>query len=102
MRLASELRSLIYTKTRGERRLHTADAIHLASALALIDDYGVALEAFHTFDKSGKRGEDGGKGVPLIGYQDWCEQCGDDPLARRVINMSLTQPLHPNRRLKLG
>ena len=30
MRLASELRSAIYLKTGGERKLHTADAIHLA------------------------------------------------------------------------
>lgn len=101
MRLASELRGLVYTKTKGERKLHTPDAIHLASALTLIDDYGVQLEAFHTFDKGGKRDPEG-KGVPLIGFEEWCEQCGDDPLARRVIDLNRTQPLHPNRRLDLG
>jgi hypothetical protein len=101
MRLASELRSLIYSKTGGERRLHTVDAIHLASALTLIDDYGVELEAFHTFDKGGKRDPEG-KGVPLVGYQDWCEECADDPLARRIIDMTRTNPIHPNRRLNLG
>lgn len=98
MHLASELRSLIYTKTGGQRRLHTTDAIHLASALTLIDVYGVPLEAFHTFDAGGKRDPEG-KGVPLLGYQDWCEQCEDDPLARRIIDMVRTKPLHPNRRL---
>lgn len=98
MSLASELRSLIYTKTGGERRLHTVDAIHLASALTLIDPYGVTLDAFHTFD-SGKKRDPEGKGVPLLGYQDWCEACKDDPLALRVIEMARTKPLHPHKKL---
>src|SRR5690606_40319066 len=100
MHVASELRSLIYTKTRGERRLHTVDAIHLASALTLIDVYGVEIDAFHTFDRGGKRDPaDGKKGVPLIGYPEWCEQCRDDPLARRVIEMVRTEPVHPEKKL---
>lgn len=100
MHIASELRSLIYTKTKGERRLHTVDAIHLASALTLIDVFGVPLDAFHTFDNGGKRdASDGKKGVPLIGYHDWCEQCGDDPLARKIIDMNRAQPLQEQRNL---
>ena len=100
MRLASELRSVIYTKTGGERRLHTPDAIHLASALALTETYGVELEAFHTFD-SGKRRDPEGKGVPLLGFETWCEQCKTDPVARRVIEMSRTKPVHPEKAMNL-
>jgi predicted nucleic acid-binding protein len=100
MYIASELRSLIYTKTKGERRLHTVDAIHLASALTLTDVFGVEIDAFHTFDNGGKRdSSEGKKGLPLIGYHEWCEQCGDDPLARRIIDMVRTQPVHEQRKL---
>lgn len=101
MRLASELRSLIYTKTGGQRRLHTADAIHLASALTLMEAYGVSLDAFHTFD-AGKRRDPEGKGVPLLGFDLWCEQCKDDPLAQRIINMTRAHPLHPAKEMDLG
>lgn len=45
MSLASELRSLTYTKTGGIRKLLTPDAIHLASAIALDNYYGVSLTA---------------------------------------------------------
>lgn len=98
MRIASELRSSIYMKTGGERKLHTADAIHLATALTLIDAYGVNLDEFHTFDKGGKRSPDG-KGVPLLGYDTWCEKCADDPLVKRIIDMTRSKPQHAAKKL---
>jgi predicted nucleic acid-binding protein len=98
MRIASELRSAIYLKTGGERKLHTPDAIHLATALTLIDAYGVSLDEFHTFDQGKKRDPDG-KGVPLLGYEIWCEQCADDPLVKRIIDLTRCKPQHPARTL---
>lgn len=99
MRLASELRSLEYAKTGGFRKLHTPDAVHLASALTLEEAFGVKLDAFHTFDKGGRRDPVDGKGVPLLGYEDWCERCSDDPLAKRVIDLPRMPPHHPERTL---
>jgi hypothetical protein len=67
------LRSLTYTKTGGVRKLHTPDAIHLASAPALVESYGIGeLEAFHTFDGGKSRGIDG-PGTPLLGFETWYE-----------------------------
>lgn len=96
MAVAAELRSLTYTKTGGKRKLDTPDAIHLASALVLTDVYGVALDAFHTFDNGGKRGFEG-PGVPLLTYETWCEQCQNDPLAKKVMAMKRERPDHPAR-----
>lgn len=99
MAVASELRSLIYTKTSGERKLHTPDAIHLASALALVESYGIGeLTAFHTFDDGKARGPDG-KGVPLLSFETWCEACAGDPLAQKIIKMKRMKPLHPTKKL---
>jgi predicted nucleic acid-binding protein len=100
MRIASELRSAIYLKTGGERKLHTPDAIHLASALTLIEAYGVALDEFHTFDM-GKKRDPNGKGVPLLGYETWCEKCAEDPLVKRVIDLKRCKPQHPVKELDL-
>lgn len=99
MRLASELRSIVYKKTGGERKLDTADAIHLASALTLIDTYEVEIAGFHTFDRGKKRGLDGGKGVPLIDIASWLTDAANDPLAQRLIDLSPSLPNHPNKKL---
>lgn len=101
MALASELRSLTYVKTGGERKLLTPDAIHLASAVTLVDVYGVKLEAFHTFD-SGKGRSIEGKGTPLLTFETWCGECKDDPIAQKVIGMDRCHPSHPNKGLGLG
>lgn len=97
MALASELRSLTYTKTGGTRKLYTPDAIHLASALTLIDTYGVPLTAFHTFDNGKSRGAEG-PGTPLLTFETWCESCADDPLAQKVIALNRSHPVHPDKR----
>jgi len=98
MRVASELRSLVYTKTGGKRKLSTPDAIHLASALELQETYGVPLDMFHTFDRGNSRDHDG-KGVPIIGFETWCEACLDDPLAKKIIALNRSEPAHPNKEL---
>lgn len=100
MALASELRSLTYTKTGGERKLHTPDAVHLASAISLRETFRVPLKAFHTFDNGKTRGAEG-PGTPLLTFETWCEKCADDPLARKVIEMTRSHPIHPNKKLNL-
>ncbi|WP_205756132.1 hypothetical protein, partial [Labrenzia sp. 011] len=100
MRTASELRSLQYTKTGGVRKLSTPDAIHLASALELEETYGVQNDAFHTFDR-GKSKDADGKGIPLLGFEDWCEQCSNDPLANKAIALKRCKPSHPNKGLDI-
>ncbi len=100
MALASELRSLTYTKSNGTRKLQTPDAIHLASALTLIDVYGVPLTAFHTFDNGKSKGPDG-PGTPLLSFETWCEKCKDDPLAKKVIELNRCKPEHPNKKMVL-
>lgn len=100
MRIASELRSAIYLKTGGERKLHTADAIHLATAITLTDAYGVTLDEFHTFDK-GKKRDPEGKGVPLLGFETWTEMCAEDPLVKRIIDLKRCMPQHPMMELGL-
>jgi predicted nucleic acid-binding protein len=53
---ASHLRGMTYTKTGGTRKLATPDAIHIATALTLIDTFGVPLSVFHTFDAGKSKG----------------------------------------------
>ena len=103
MATAAELRNLTYTKgPDGDRPLGTLDAIHLASALALIGSFEVPLTAFHTFDNGKSRDiELRTKTVPLITFETWCESCGDDPLAKRVMAMKRSKPDHPDPRLPL-
>lgn len=99
MALAAELRGLTYTKNRGERNLATPDVIHLASAIALVESYGVSpLTSFHTFD-NGKGKSIDGKSVPLLSFETWCEACDNDPIAQRVIKMKRTKPFHPAKNL---
>ena len=98
MNLASHLRGMTYTKTNGERSLLTPDAIHIASAIALADTYQVPLNVFHTFD-AGKQKGPSGRGVPILGYEDWCEKCKDDPIVQKVIAMKRERPEHPSPRL---
>lgn len=93
MSLAAEMRSLPFSKSGTPRTLGTPDAIHLASAIVLMDTFGVQIEAFHTFDKGGKGG------VPLIGFETWCERCADDPLAKKVIDLKRVPPEHPSKRI---
>lgn len=98
MELAADLHGMKYTKTGGERKLETPDAIHLATAILLCDVYGVVLDEFHTFDNGGQRGV-GGRAVPLLTYEKWCERCSNEPPVQDVIKLNRIRPEHPNPRL---
>jgi predicted nucleic acid-binding protein len=100
MELASDLHGITYTKSGGSRKLATPDAVHLASALILQSVYGVTLDAFHTFDNGSQRGI-GGRAVPLLSYETWCEQCLNEPVVQEVIRLRREPPEHPAPRLAL-
>ncbi|WP_404289309.1 type II toxin-antitoxin system VapC family toxin [Microvirga sp. RSM25] len=100
MGLASQLRDLRYTKGNGKRKLLTPDAIHLASAITLRDNYKVPITALHTFDDGKSKGPDG-KGVPMLSIETWCEGIEEDPVAQKVITLRRDHPLHPFPRMSL-
>lgn len=94
---SGRLRDLTYKKGAGERKLGTADAIILATALYLQDAAGIKLSAFHTFDKGRKPDELGKSPVPLLGFETWCEGFSPDQMAivQPVIDLNRTPPIHP-------
>jgi predicted nucleic acid-binding protein len=104
MRLAGRLRDLPYRKGQHtHRRLGTPDSILLATALHVQEDYGVKLDAFHTFDGGGKKDEDGNRSIPILGYEGWCDGLDADqmPFAQRVIDLPRCKPVHPEPGLDL-
>jgi predicted nucleic acid-binding protein len=96
MILAGQLRDFPYKKANTtSRQLGTPDAIMLASCIYLRDTLGVEIDHFHTYDEGKKRGLEGGKGIPIIGYQEWCEGFAEVAPAAQVVSLSRTQPIHP-------
>ena len=99
MTKAGCLRDLEYKKANATgRQLGTPDAIMLATCVYLRDTLGVTVDHFHTYDRGKKRGLEGGKGIPLIGYQEWCEGLSNNPTASEIISLSRCQPIHPEPR----
>ena len=98
MTRSGRLRDLSYKKGGGVRRLGTADAIILATALYLQDAEGLTLTAFHTFDKGRKPDEVGKAPVPLLGFEEWCEGFSPEQMAvvEPVIALNRTAPIHPD------
>jgi predicted nucleic acid-binding protein len=99
MRLSGRLRDLPYKKGKStKRRLGTPDAIILATAIHLQDDYGVKLDAFHTFDGGGRKDLEGNRSIPMLGFEGWCEGFTPDQLAvaQRVIDLPRCKPIHPD------
>lgn len=96
--LSAELKDLPYKKNNSTKRiLTTGDAIMLATALELELTYKVKLDAFHTFDNGkGPRSPEGGKAIPMLTYEEWCEGIESDPLASRVIQLNRCTPVHPS------
>ena len=91
------LKDLPYKKTNSKvRRISTTDAIMLASCLEIRDVWGITIDAFHTFDDGKTRGP-GGKMVPLISYNDWCQSLTAEQLkvATPVIQLNRCRPEHP-------
>ncbi|WP_298327080.1 hypothetical protein [Asticcacaulis sp.] len=97
MLMAGRLKDLPYRKTGGTRMLGTGDAVMLAACIHLVENYGVAVDAFHTCDAGKKRGLDGGRGMPLLGYEEWCEgfDATQMALAQKVIDLKRCNPVHP-------
>jgi predicted nucleic acid-binding protein len=99
MIFAGYLRDLKYKKANSDKRqLATPDAIMLSSCVYLRSTLGVQLDHFHTYDRGKKRGLDGGKGIPLLTYHEWCEGIAEDPIAAQIIGISRKEPLHPEPR----
>lgn len=67
MALAAAIKNLTYTKNGGTREVGTANPVHLASALALMDEYGMPLTTSHTFANGEGKGPDS-RAVPLLSY----------------------------------
>lgn len=86
------IRDFEYKKQDGTRTLGTPDAIMLLSCLHLIDDYGVQIDAFHSFDEGKRRGPDG-KGVPVIGFHEWASHILDDTV-QRICQLNRCKPAH--------
>ncbi len=102
MTLASEIKGITHLKGKdGRREVGTLDAIHLASALCLSADYGVPIQAFHTFDTGKSKTLEGGRAMPLLGYETWCVGMETDPVASRIIALNRCKPEHLNPRLPL-
>lgn len=98
MTLSGLLRDLPYKKGDStKRRLGTPDAVMLATAIHLRDAHGIAITAFHTFDKGRKKDLEGNNSIPIIGYETWCE--GFTPIqtaiAQKVIDLHRIEPVHP-------
>jgi hypothetical protein len=64
MEMSAELHGMKYSKTADTKRLEAPDAIHLATAIALQSNFGVSVDAFHTFDNGGQRSING-RATPL-------------------------------------
>ena len=97
MHYAALLKDLPYKKSSSKaRRLSTTDAIMLASCLEIRDDWGVKIDAFHTFDDGKKRGPEG-KMVPLLSYNEWCQDFTAEHLeiAEPAIQLNRCVPEHP-------
>ncbi len=102
MSLAGYLRDQRYRHVDGPenkaatRQLSLGDSIHLATAVALKEEFGVQNLSLHTFDEGKKRdGESGKKTVPIIGFQNWCRDCQNDEEIQKVISLQRTKPVHP-------
>ena len=93
--MAAYLRDNNFTKNKGRRKLLTPDAIHLASCLHLEDAYGVTIDEFHTYDSGKGKGLEG-KAAPILGFEEWCDECKDNLLIERTIKLKRTKPLHPS------
>lgn len=98
MALAGRLRDLPFKKgTSDKRRLSVPDAIILATAVHVRDDYKVGLDHFHTFDGGGKKDIDGNKSIPILGFEEWCDGFAPEQqtVAKLVIDLPRKKPIHP-------
>ncbi|PCI85484.1 MAG: hypothetical protein COB24_12900 [Hyphomicrobiales bacterium] len=95
MHRAGLLKDIQYRKNGGKRIITTGDAIMIASYLEAIDGFEIPMDAFHTFDKGKSNSIPEGKGVPLIGYNEWFESVPESILVNRIKNIDICEPIHP-------
>ena len=96
MHRAALLKDLPYKKgTSRGRRLSTTDAIMFASCLEIKEAWELNIDAFHTFDDGKKRGLEG-RMVPLLSYEEWCEDFTSEELriVEPVIQLNRCKPDH--------
>lgn len=102
MSLAGHLRDQTFRQVDGPddraatRGLSLGDSIHLATAVALREEFGVQNLSLHSFDQGKRRdGETGKKTVPIVGFQNWVRDCQSDEEIQKVISIPRTMPEHP-------
>lgn len=102
MSLAGHLRDQTYTHVDDNqsgakpRALSLGDAIHLATGVALQEEFGVQNLTVHSFDEGrGRDGQTGQKSVPIVGFHNWCGSNADDEEVQRVLSLKVSKPLHP-------
>jgi predicted nucleic acid-binding protein len=79
------------------RILGLGDSIHLATAVALREEFGVQNLTLHTFDEGKRRdGESGKKTVPIDGFQNWCRGIEGDEEIQKVLSTPRSKPVHPS------
>lgn len=100
--LSARLRDIEYSKAvtrnqRVKRKMDVPDAIILATAVVLSEGHNVSLDAFHTSDNGRKRSVEGGRCVPILSFETWCEKLNQrqGALARKVTTLNRTTPVHP-------
>lgn len=102
MSLAGHLRDQTYRHVDGpdekapSRLLSLGDSIHLATGIALREEFGVQNLTLHSFDEGKRRdGETGKKTVPIVGFHNWCRDCEDDEEIQKAIAIPKSKPVHP-------
>lgn len=80
----------------ASRPLGTGDAIQLATAVALREEFGVQNLTIHSFDEGKKKDSaEDSKCVPIIGFEKWCRDCSSDEEIQKVISVPRKKPEHP-------
>lgn len=101
MSLAGHMRDQVYVQVDGpeerasSRELSLGDAIHLATGIALQEEYGVQNLVVHSFDEGKRRdGQTGKRTVPMVGFHNWCRTNADDEEVQRALSLKITKPVH--------
>jgi len=106
MSLAGYLRDQRYRQTDGpedraaDRVLSLGDSIHLATGVALREEFGVQELILHSFDEGkNKGGESGKRNVPIVGFHNWCRDLQGDEEVQKVLELTIKKPDHPSCKL---
>ncbi len=102
MSVAGHLRDQTYKHVEGPeeravtRPLSLGDSIHLATAVALREEFGVQNLVVHSFDLGKRKDiEEGKKTVPMVGFEKWCRGCDNDDWVQKVVSVERKIPEHP-------